>query len=86
MNTEIKTSAFCGLSRSEDFQKWLEVTNLELYEADEPGLTSVTQKAPLNTNHFVLMRDSMLLNKKHTLVTLKASIGQPVWPTGLENI
>jgi hypothetical protein len=32
MKTEIKTSAFCGLSRSEDFQKWLEVTAPDLHE------------------------------------------------------
>ena len=32
MNTEIKTSAFCGLSRSEDFQRWLEVTAKDLHE------------------------------------------------------
>lgn len=32
MTTEIKTSAFCGLSRSEDFQNWLEVTAQDLYE------------------------------------------------------
>jgi hypothetical protein len=31
MAVEIKTSAFCGLSRSEDFQKWLEATDEGLY-------------------------------------------------------
>lgn len=32
MKTEIKTSAFCSLSRSEDFQKWLEATASDLHE------------------------------------------------------
>ena len=31
MTEEIKTSAFCGLSRSEDFQKWLKSTAEDLY-------------------------------------------------------
>lgn len=30
--TEIKTGAFCGLSRSEDFQQWLKVTAEDLYD------------------------------------------------------
>lgn len=32
MAEEIKTSAFCGLSRSEDFQVWLKATAEDLYE------------------------------------------------------
>jgi hypothetical protein len=32
MAEEIKTSAFCGLSRSEDFQRWLKSTAEDLHE------------------------------------------------------
>lgn len=31
MATEIKTSSFCGLSRSEDFQNWLQATAKDLH-------------------------------------------------------
>jgi hypothetical protein len=32
MTAEIKTNAFCGLSRSEDFQKWLEAISKDLHK------------------------------------------------------
>ena len=32
MAAEIKTNAFCGLSKSEDFQKWLEATDKDLHK------------------------------------------------------
>lgn len=49
MTTEIKTSAFCSLSRSEDFQKWLEVTANDLH-ADLLTVVSAARGCRANSN------------------------------------
>lgn len=61
MATEIKTSAFCGLSRSEDFQKWLEATAPDLYN---DLLTVVNSARGCRANSNKMMDIYFELNKR----------------------
>lgn len=46
---EIKTSAFCGLSRSEDWQNWLKITAPDLHQ-DLLGVVTAAKGCRANTN------------------------------------
>ena len=60
MNTEIKTSAFCGLSRSEDFQKWLEVTAQDLHE-DLLTVVHAARGCRANSNKMMDSKENMVV-------------------------